>query len=1027
MAIIKSTPLFPLLCPLVVFTGLAQPVQQIVPPDQAADGVYRVIERGPHHRTWERIVEVEDENGFLKPEAHSYVELATGMHVWDEEKQQWTEASDEIEILQESAVARKSQHKVTFSGNLNDPNGTIDILMPNENHLITKCIGLAYTEYDTGNSVFIGETKDSQGFVLGRNQVIYLDGFDSVKADVRYRTTRSTFAADVILREKLPEPGDFGLRPEMAKLEVWTAILNEDAQPEITPLPGKDGQDKGDVILDFGAMRIGRGKAFSLTEQEPPNPLGLGGDSIRVSKEWSVIQGQRYLIESVPYLQVKPKLDNLPPPQAAAKTSRRRGENSLTKVNHATTRTLPVSVGQAVSAQRVEKALRVAKLTEAPKKPGYVLDWEGLNGDQVDFRFKAGITYYVTGPVILVGQTVIEGGSVIKYDRWSSTNTTYLEVYGPSSKWLTSAYRPVVFTGKDDDSVGEIIDASTGTLTGEYAWFAIYNDFETTPTVAEHVQIRHALYGYMVVGSNGDVLRNAQFINCVNGVLTEAGSLDLENVLIQNASKALYADTDAYGSSDTIINGINLTINGAAYATYGLGGESNGFPKFNITNSLFIGVTTSIAPPVGTFSGAYNATNSSASSVFQTVRGGAHYLADNSYRNIGTANIGAELLGQLKKKTTYPPLDLTSPFVSSTTLSPQAQRDTDTPDLGYHYDPLDYLVSNAGLTGVTVTLTNGVAVGTYGTVGFQLYAGAKVISEGTPNNLNRLVRYRTVQESALSTNDPASYTIYCPDSYSPAPEVRLRFTDLSLLPGNTTNSAHIYSPASGGMVVNLRDCWLRGGGLTAVTSSGLALDLNNCLFDRANCLIQGDTVNLYNNTFLGGAAIFSSSAGQTYKVKDNLFDKTTVSKGASGTWNHGYNGYVTNYSRLGAGSGTDVILPASPDYQTGTLGRFYLPNGIALIDVGSRTAPNAGLYHHTTQTNQTQETTTQVDIGFHYIALDGNGNPNDYDSDGIPDYLEDGNGDGSTTPDFGETKWQEATDLSFNVFITEPKANSNVP
>jgi hypothetical protein len=93
---------------LLASPGLAQPVQRIAAPEQAGDGVYRVAERGPHHRTWERIVEEQDENGFLQPRTNSYVELGTAMHRWDQDKQAWVEASDEIEILEEGAVARSS-------------------------------------------------------------------------------------------------------------------------------------------------------------------------------------------------------------------------------------------------------------------------------------------------------------------------------------------------------------------------------------------------------------------------------------------------------------------------------------------------------------------------------------------------------------------------------------------------------------------------------------------------------------------------------------------------------------------------------------------------------------------------------------------------------------------------------------------------------------------------------------------------------------------------------------------------------
>src|SRR5207245_11124246 len=101
---------------------------------------------------------------------------------------------------------------------------------------------------------------------------------------------------------------------------------------------------------------------------------------------------------------------------------------------------------------------------------------------------------------------------------------------------------------------------------------------------------------------------------------------------------------------------------------------------------------------------------------WQTVAADYHYLADNTYRNLGTTNINARLAADLRKMTTYPPIVLTTDFTVTTTLTPQAQRDTDTPDLGWHYDSLDYCWTGLNLTNsATLLLTNGVAIGLYGT------------------------------------------------------------------------------------------------------------------------------------------------------------------------------------------------------------------------------------------------------------------------------------------------------------------------
>ena len=75
-----------------------------------------------------------------------------------------------------------------------------------------------------------------------------------------------------------------------------------------------------------------------------------------------------------------------------------------------------------------------------------------------------------------------------------------------------------------------------------------------------------------------------------------------------------------------------------------------------------------------------------------------------------------------------------------------------------------------------------------------------------------------------------------------------------------------------------------------------------------------------------------------------------------------------------------------------------------LVNNGSRAASLAGLYQHATQVAQAKELGSTVDIGVHHVALESGGNPNDADGDGLPDYFEDANGNGSV--DTGETNWQ---------------------
>jgi hypothetical protein len=113
------------------------------------------------------------------------------------------------------------------------------------------------------------------------------------------------------------------------------------------------------------------------------------------------------------------------------------------------------------------------------------------------------------------------------------------------------------------------------------------------------------------------------------------------------------------------------------------------------------------------------------------------------------------------------------------------------------------------------------------------------------------------------------------------------------------------------------------------------------------------------------------------------------------------------------------------DWQTNWFGNFYLPWPTPLWQAGSTNANYLGLSQFTTQTSQTPEGNYIVDIGYHYVATDGNGNPIDSNQDGIPDYIQDANGNGVV--DSGEIDWNVTGDLGLQVWITRPRSGSILP
>jgi hypothetical protein len=99
------------------------------------------------------------------------------------------------------------------------------------------------------------------------------------------------------------------------------------------------------------------------------------------------------------------------------------------------------------------------------------------------------------------------------------------------------------------------------------------------------------------------------------------------------------------------------------------------------------------------------------------------------------------------------------------------------------------------------------------------------------------------------------------------------------------------------------------------------------------------------------------------------------------------------------------------EHLTGPLGTNYYPSAGSspggftnLVGAGYRTGVTAGLFHHVIATNLVPNGTNLVGIGFHCLRTTTAGVPLDTDGDGIPDWMEDVNGDGNLQT-ASETDW----------------------
>ena len=105
-------------------------------------GPRTIIEQGPHHRKWEYKT-IQEIDGREELRTHSYEEVQSGMNVWLPTERRWVEATDEIELFRNGAIARKARHQAIFSALATDKNGTIDLQLPDGGRLRSRIMGIA--------------------------------------------------------------------------------------------------------------------------------------------------------------------------------------------------------------------------------------------------------------------------------------------------------------------------------------------------------------------------------------------------------------------------------------------------------------------------------------------------------------------------------------------------------------------------------------------------------------------------------------------------------------------------------------------------------------------------------------------------------------------------------------------------------------------------------------------------------------------------------------------------------------------
>jgi hypothetical protein len=615
-----------------------------------------------------------------------------------------------------------------------------------------------------------------------------------------------------------------------------------------------------------------------------------------------------------------------------------------------------------------------------------VLDYELLSGDGVtNYTFK-GDTTYLIDYLPVFGTATLEGGAVLKL---LNVGLIFYDAVPLTCK--TTNHLPAVVTCWEDDSVGETISGSGGVPSLVSTCF----DFLEGNLDLRNIRFKHTDCAVATSESVTVTGRNLQFVNVTVGFSMQSPTtLNLYNTLAHPVGHV-------YIGNEVTFRGEHLTVRDATVLGFAYNTNTSSalvrnsllinhqYPPYYagpITLDHFFDGDTNDVPMVG-------------------VAGGANYLPTNSdARDAGTTNIDAVLAADLRQMTTVAPTVLTGTLSNDLVLAREWIRDTDTPDLGYHYPAVDYLARDLTVGNCKLILTNGVVVAGATDTNWSAITlnPGTLISVGQPQQMNVLVRANQVQEAPQT---PCSALLYDGALVeSVRPEARLRFTEVSSLAGepyliymgydfNQFEASHSIFH-NGTLYQNMY-----GGGENQLAG------LTNNLFRRMTATCQASapvSIFAFNNTFAPTGYVSFTGGGTNWIIKDNLFASVALSQDA--------NDLTSDYNAYSGMTGlTPSKLVADTHYSTnsitftnGPLGSYYV-HGTNVLNVGSRNATNAGLYHFTTQVIQDKETNSTVDIGFHYVAVESSGLPKDTDSDGLADYFEDQDGNGSRNGN--ESSW----------------------
>ena len=423
----------------------------------------------------------------------AFTEFGNGINFLNSSNQ-WERSQDLIELTSDGgAAAIHGVNKMFFANDISTP-GSIQIINESNQIFRTRPMGIVLQD-GSGKSITLATLQSSTGELLPPNQVLYRSAFSNqyVLADIRITSAHDGSEVDIVFVQKPRVEALLaaaGMSVETARMQIFhefqvpeepqikTRILYSETNAALRAVMVEP--DLSDSTLSWTGLWLPLGREVALdgaVARDPnqparirvPNPLG-DTNQVLCAKEWFTTNGTSWLIESLNWKDLAPKMAGLPEMAATAAPANLRGQIVQGRMP-------PVPAAAAKSRQPM-------RLASEPYHPnGFLWDFLTVVSMGSAYEFSTNGTFWLPNGGYCGSTVTFDPGCVLKFPVGE-----YLLLYGSIVCNGTSTSLSTL-TCSSDSMYGELVPGSTGYPKAS-ASQAIWLYYETSPVTLAHLRFR---------------------------------------------------------------------------------------------------------------------------------------------------------------------------------------------------------------------------------------------------------------------------------------------------------------------------------------------------------------------------------------------------------------------------------------------------------------------------------------------------------------------------------------------------------